>query len=44
MDTEGIDLKVSCKVFKTISWSKKDTRLTQEQIVVHNKVWKDVCR
>lgn len=41
--TEGIDVSTGCLTFKPISWSKKDTRLTQEEIVSHNAVWKKLC-
>lgn len=34
---------VDCSVLKPIRWSKADTRLTQEQIVVYNRVYKKVC-
>ena len=31
------------KTFKPIWWSKKDTKLTQKQIVEHNAVGKSLC-
>lgn len=44
MATDGIDVKAACKAFQPITWSRKDTRLTQEQIVEYNKVRKAVCK
>lgn len=32
-----------CLTYKPISWSKSDTRLTQEQIVEVNAIWKKRC-
>lgn len=33
----------ACEAFDHIYWSKRDTRLTQEQIVEHNKVYTRLC-
>lgn len=33
----------SCAAFKPITWSRKDTRETQEQIIEHNAVYKALC-
>lgn len=35
---------VACKAFKPISWSSKDTRETQDQVVEHNSVYKEICK
>lgn len=32
-----------CQVAKPFYWSKKDTRLTQEQAVSHNAVFYELC-
>lgn len=40
----GIDVSTGCIAFRPISWSKKDTRPTQEEIVSHNAVWKKLCK
>lgn len=36
--------EVSCKAFKPITWSKQDTRETQDQIVEHNAVYVRICK
>lgn len=35
---------VACKSFKPIYWSAKDTRETQDQVVEHNAVYKELCK
>jgi hypothetical protein len=32
-----------CQVAKPFYWSKKDTRMTQEQAVSHNSVFRTLC-
>jgi hypothetical protein len=39
-----ISTKTACATFRSINWSKKDTRLTQAQIVEHNAVYKEYCK
>ena len=32
-----------CDIYKPITWSKADTRLTKEQVDSNNRVWKKLC-
>ncbi len=34
----------SCKSFRPLSWSKKDTHQTQREVVGHNKAWDAICK
>lgn len=33
-----------CQITRPIYWEKSDTRLTKEQINIHNRKWKAVCK
>lgn len=33
-----------CQISRPITWSVKDTRVTKEQIDIHNRTWKRLCR
>ena len=40
--TQGID--GSCRVFKPISNSSKDTSQTRREVIAHNKVYGAICK
>ena len=42
-DSTSIGKTVICSAFRPMKWSKEDTQESQEQILVHNKVWDHFC-
>jgi hypothetical protein len=41
---DGITRKTYCEIAKPITWSPADTRVTKEQVDIHNRLWIRLCR
>ena len=41
---QGGPASTYCQIARPITWAAADTRVTKQQIDVHNRAWKRLCR